>query len=77
MPHVHPEVALMGTDTSKPERIAYRMDEAAAAIGVSNDFLSRHVLAELRVIRRGRLRLIPKAELDRWVQENAERVLGD
>jgi excisionase family DNA binding protein len=63
--------------SSPTPRITYSVAEAAAALGVSDDFLRDHVLAELRVIRRGRLRLIPKAELDRWVEENAARVLPD
>jgi hypothetical protein len=42
---------------------------------VSVDFLEDHILAELRVVRRGRRILIPVAELERWLAEHAERVL--
>jgi hypothetical protein len=38
---------------------------------VSVDFLAEHVQPELRVIRRGRLVLIPKRELEAWVSRNA------
>jgi hypothetical protein len=57
-------------------RIALTPAEAAAAIGVGPDFFDENVAPELRVIRRGRKRLIPVAELERWTAENAERVFG-
>lgn len=58
-----------------PPRLAYSPAEAARALGVSRDYFDRHVLPELRVVRRGRLRLIPVAELERWLVESACRVL--
>jgi excisionase family DNA binding protein len=60
--------------TSCP-RLALSKAEAAEALGVSVDFLERHVMAELRVIRRGRRRLIPVRELERWLEHNATRAL--
>src|SRR5690242_4490621 len=57
-------------------RLALSKAEAAEAIGVSVDHLERHVLPELRVVRSGRLRLIPVAELARWLDEQAARALG-
>ncbi|MBV8218475.1 MAG: helix-turn-helix domain-containing protein [Solirubrobacterales bacterium] len=51
--------------------------EAADALGVSVDFLEEHVLHELKIVRRGRRRLIPLAELQRWIEANAHRTLGD
>jgi excisionase family DNA binding protein len=56
-------------------RLALSPNEAAAALGVSRDFLDEHVMPELRVVRRGRRRLIPIVELERWLAESAERVL--
>ena len=32
-------------------------------------------MPELRVVRRGRRRLIPVRELERWLEENAARVM--
>ena len=32
---------------------------------------------ELRIVRRGRRRLIPVTELDHWIERNAHRTLGD
>jgi hypothetical protein len=53
-------------------RIALTPSEAAAAIGVGPDFFDANVAPQLRVIRRGRKRLVPVRELERWVAENAE-----
>lgn len=58
-------------------RIALTPAEAAAAIGVGPDFFDESIAPELRVIRRGRKRLIPVAELERWTTENAEYALGE
>jgi hypothetical protein len=52
-------------------RITLTKPEAAAALGISIDSFERHVQPELRVIRRGRMRLIPCSELQRWADENA------
>ena len=57
--------------TSTPPRLALSKQEAADALGVSVDFLERHVMPELRIVRRGRRRLIPTRELERWVQAQA------
>lgn len=56
-------------------RLALSKAEAAQALGISVDFLEDHVLAELRVVRIGRRRLIPVAELERWLAERTERPL--
>ena len=56
--------------------MAYSPDEAARSIGVSRDYFDEHVICDLRVIRRGRRRLVPIKELERWVDETARRALG-
>lgn len=58
-------------------RIALTPAEAAAAIGVGPDFFDSNVAPELRIVRRGRKRLVPVIELERWATENAERVLEE
>jgi excisionase family DNA binding protein len=55
--------------------LALSKREAAAALGVSVDFLEEHVLHELRIVRRGRRRLIPVRELERWLDSSASRAL--
>jgi len=57
-------------------RLALSPDEAAGALGVSRDFLDEHVMPELRVVRRGRRRLIPVRELERWLEVAGCRLLA-
>jgi hypothetical protein len=57
-------------------RIALTPPEAAAAIGVGSDFFEEDVAPELRLIRRGRKRLVPAAELERWASESAGRAVA-
>jgi hypothetical protein len=56
-------------------RVALTRAEAASAIGISVDSFERHVQPELRLIRRGRMRLVPVRELERWVARNASLTL--
>lgn len=56
-------------------RLALRPEEAAESIGVSRAFFFENVLPELRVVRRGRLRLVPVASLEEWLDRNASRVV--
>jgi excisionase family DNA binding protein len=60
-----------------PPRLALRVDEVAEALGVSRDFVDTHVAAELRWIRRGRLKLCAIAEIQRWLEQNAAFTLDD
>jgi hypothetical protein len=61
-PAVHPTLALAP-------------DQAAAALSVSRDFFDQHILPELRIVRRGRRRLVSVRELERWLEESASRPL--
>lgn len=63
------------TSTAPIPRLALTREEAAAAIGMSLDSFERHVQPTLRLVRLGRMRLVPIAELERWLGENAERTL--
>jgi excisionase family DNA binding protein len=58
-----------------PLRLALSKAEAAMALGVSLNFFEQYVMHELRVIRRGRRRLIPLNELQAWLNASAERVI--
>jgi excisionase family DNA binding protein len=57
--------------TTTLERLAVSPAEAAALLGVSRDFFDEHIRDELRVVRRGRLKLIPVRELERWLEREA------
>jgi excisionase family DNA binding protein len=56
-------------------RVALTREEAAIALGISLDSFERYAQPELRMIRRGRLRLVPVSELERWADQAAERTL--
>jgi excisionase family DNA binding protein len=58
-------------------RLALSKVEAAESLGVSVDFLEKHIMAELRVVYVGRRRLIPVRELERYLAENACRPLEE
>jgi hypothetical protein len=48
-------------------------EEAAAALGMSLNSFERHVQPTIRLVRLGRIRLVPVRELERWLGENASR----
>lgn len=58
-------------------RVALTPPEAAASLGVGSTFFDAEIAPELRVVRRGRKRLFPLAELERWAAENAGRPLAE
>lgn len=58
-------------------RLALSKCEAADALGISVDFLAEHVMHELRIVRCGRCRLIPVAELQRWLDDYAYTVFEE
>lgn len=57
-------------------RLALSPDEAAAALGVSRDYLDEHIAPELRWVRRGRRKFVAVRELERWLEREAVRTLG-
>jgi len=67
-PAAHPALVLVPIALAKPD--------AASALGMSIDSFERYVMAQVRCIRRGRLRLFPVEELRRWADENAEWLLS-
>jgi hypothetical protein len=56
-------------------RYALTREEAAAALGMSLNSFERYVQPEVRLIRRGRIRLVPVEELRRWANDAAERTV--
>lgn len=57
-------------------RFALTREEAAASLGMSLNSFERYVQPHIRMVRRGRMRLVPTSELQAWVSKNAEHVLG-
>ena len=57
-------------------RLAYTVGEACEVMGVSWDYWAEHIAPEVRIVRRGRRKLVPVAELERWLEANAQRTLG-
>ena len=62
---------------SPTPRVALTRAEAAAALAMSLDSFERYCQPNMRLVRVGRMRLVPGAELDRWVREHAELVLAE
>ncbi len=56
-------------------RATLRPAEAAAYLSVSRDTFDGRILPDLRVVRlSARCIIVPIAELDRWLDENAARL---
>jgi excisionase family DNA binding protein len=58
-------------------RLALTREEAAEALGIGLTTFKQQVQPHLRIVRRGKVRMIPVVELERWLEENAEAVLDD
>lgn len=57
------------------DRAALSKDEAAQALGVSVDYLEKHVLPDLPTVRKGARVLIPVKELEGWLDRTAGNAL--
>jgi hypothetical protein len=55
--------------------LALRPDQAAQALGVSRSFFFSEILPELRVVRCGRLRIVPVRSLEDWLERNSARAM--
>jgi hypothetical protein len=58
-------------------RLALTVEEAAAALGVGEDFFRLQVAPDLRVVRRGRRKLVAVAALEDWLATNGECIADD
>jgi hypothetical protein len=65
----------MNPDSHPVPRLALSPDEAAAALGVSRDYLDAHVGPELRWVRRGRRKFVDVRELQRWLEASSARTV--
>lgn len=70
---VEPEAVLSGGLAPIP-RVALTRKEAAEALSMSLTSFEQYVQPELRIVRRGRLRIVATRELERWMADNAERL---
>jgi hypothetical protein len=61
--------------TAPIPRVALTRSEAAAALAMSVDSFERWVQPHVRVIRLGRMVLVPVRELERFADDVAERTL--
>lgn len=61
----------------EPPRLSLTPTEASAALGCSRSHFDRYVMPQLRIVRSGRLRLIPVQELERFLREEASVPLRD
>lgn len=57
------------------QRVGLKREEAAAALGMSLNSFERYVQPSIRLVRLGRMRIVPVQELERWVNEHAQRNL--
>ena len=55
--------------------LALSVQQACEALGVSWDVWHKSIEPDVRIVRLGRRKLIPVSELQRWLDEHAERVL--
>jgi len=65
------------TATAPIPRLALTREEAAASLGMSLDSFERHVQPTIRLVRLGRLRLVPVSEMARWLDDHAQRTLKE
>lgn len=56
-------------------RLGLTRREAADALGMSLNSFERHVQPHIRLVRTGKLRIVPIKELERWLEENARLTL--
>lgn len=55
--------------------LALTIEDACNALSVSHDFWTEHIAHEVRIVRRGRRKIVPVTELQRWLDANAESVV--
>ena len=65
------------SDLAPIPRLALTREEAAASIGMGLDSFERHVQPSIRLVRLGRMRLVPITELQRWLEDNARTTLKE
>jgi len=59
----------------QPRPLAVDVTGACQMLGVSWDTWAEHIAPEVRIVRKGRRKLVAVAELERWLAENSVGVL--
>ena len=59
------------TVATRPPVLALRVQQAAQALGVSEDYFAKQIAPDLRMVRDGRLKLVPVRELEAWLDRHA------
>lgn len=57
--------------TRPDQQLALSVEDAAASLSLSRDSFERYVMPELRLVRVGRRLLVPRRELERWVDQSS------
>jgi hypothetical protein len=72
-----PSSPLLSAKPSTPTLapLALTVEQACAALSVSWEIWREHVEPEIKLVRLGRRKVIPVAELERWLADHAENVL--
>jgi excisionase family DNA binding protein len=65
------------SDVAPVPRTALTREEAAQSLGLSLDSFERHVQPSIRLVRLGRMRLVPVHELTRWLEQTAEHTITE
>ena len=60
---------------SPSPRLALRKGEATQALGISDKSFDAYAAPTIRVVRMGRVRLYPVAELQRWLESDSHEPL--
>jgi hypothetical protein len=55
--------------------LALNIEQACVSLGVSWDVWREHIEPDVRLVRIGARKVVPVAELERWLAENAQTVL--
>ena len=62
--------------TGRPRRLLLKRCEAAEVLAMSVDSFERYVEPHIKIMIKGRLKLVPYAELERYVSENTRSIGG-
>lgn len=54
-------------------RVSLSIEEACASLGISWDMWDEYVAPEVKIVRLGRRKLVPVAELEGWLARMAEK----